>query len=67
MDITEQFSPSRRLLTTGEVAVMLGVTRQRVHRLAQLGVLQPVRLVPKGHLRYRIEDVAKLINEGGKP
>ena len=45
---------------------MLGVTRQRVHRLSQLGVLRPVRLVPGGDLRFRVEDVERLI-EGESP
>jgi|GEM_PF-1701175 len=45
---------------------MLGVTRQRVHRLAQLGVLYPVRLVPGGDLRFRVEDVERLIQGNGK-
>jgi DNA-binding transcriptional MerR regulator len=62
MNNTEQSSlVSRRLLKSREVAAMLGVTQQRVHQLAQLGVLRPVRLVPKGDLRFRTEDVERVI------
>jgi excisionase family DNA binding protein len=61
MVTSEQFSPQRRLLASSEVATMLGVSRQRVHRLSQLGVLRPVRLVPGEDLRFRVEDVERLI------
>jgi DNA-binding transcriptional MerR regulator len=61
LDTEGQFLLERRLLTSREVAVMLGITRQRVHRLSQIGVLDPVRLVPGGDLRFRIEDVERLI------
>ncbi|MGD0713104.1 MAG: helix-turn-helix domain-containing protein [Gaiellaceae bacterium] len=66
MVTTRPFSSRRRLLKSREVAEMLGVTRQRVHRLAQLGVLYPVRLVPGGDLRFRVEDVERLIQGNGK-
>jgi hypothetical protein len=66
MDTYEQVSPRRRLLKSREVALMLGVTRQRVHDLVQIGVLRPVRLVPQGDFRFRVEDVERLI-EGNVP
>jgi predicted DNA-binding transcriptional regulator AlpA len=56
-----EVSPSRRLLRTREVAEMLACSRARVHQLAQTGVLSPVRLVPLGDLRFRVEDVERLI------
>lgn len=40
---------------------MLGISRARVQMLAKAGVLQPVRLVPLGDLRFRVEDVERLI------
>jgi hypothetical protein len=51
----------RRLLRTSEVATMLACSRGRVHQLARAGVLRPVRLVPLGDLRFRVEDVERLI------
>ena len=45
---------------------MLGVSRQHVHGLTQRGILTPIRLVPRGDLRFRIEDVEALI-EGASP
>lgn len=50
-----------RLLRTSEVATMLGCSRARVHQLARAGVLHPVRLVPLGDLRFRVEDVERMI------
>jgi hypothetical protein len=65
-DIQEQYSPRRRLLKTSEVAIMLGVSRQWVDGLARNGVLTPVRLVPRGDMRFRVEEIESLIR-GDKP
>jgi excisionase family DNA binding protein len=50
-----------RLLTTRQVAATLGCSRAWVHELARRRVLEAVRLVPLGDLRFRIEDVERLI------
>jgi DNA-binding transcriptional MerR regulator len=59
--------PQRRLIKSHEVALMLDVTRQRVHQLVKLGVLHPVRLVPGGDLRFRVEDVERVIHGDESP
>ena len=50
-----------RLLLTREVAAALRIGVERVHELVALGVLTPVRLTPRGHFRFRVEDVERLI------
>jgi len=52
---------SPRLLTSGQVAEILGVSRERVQILARQGTLTPIRFGPKGRLRFRVEDVERLI------
>ncbi len=51
----------RRLITAREVAEMLGVSRWRVHQLVADGLLRPVQLKRRGWLRFRAEDVERLI------
>lgn len=48
------------LLTTAEVARMLRVVPSTVQRWAQLGQLPAIRL-PSGGLRFRREDVERLL------
>ena len=61
MTTNREVSSQRRLLKTSEVAKMLGCSRARVCQLAAAGVLQPVRLVPLGDFRFRLEDIKRLI------
>jgi hypothetical protein len=57
-----------RFLLTKEVAAALRCTPKRVWELAAAGVLEPVRLTPRGHMRFRTADVERLIaGEGGNP
>ena len=57
-----------RLVLAEEVAAALGCTPKTVRRLAAVGVLEPVRFTPKGHMRFRAEDVEALIaGEGRAP
>lgn len=44
---------------------MFGCNRRRVLQLAESGVLRPVRLVPGGDLRFRVEDIERLIEGEG--
>jgi len=54
------------LLSTREVARFLRCRPKKVRELAAEGVLQPVRLGENGHLRFRAEDVERLVRgEGG--
>jgi excisionase family DNA binding protein len=48
-------------MTTTAVAAYLGVSIWTVYRLVEQGVLQPVRLSPRGRLRFRAEDVERLL------
>lgn len=50
-----------RLLTTREVAQILRITAGHVQNLVVEGVLTPVRFTPRGHYRFRTEDVDRLI------
>jgi excisionase family DNA binding protein len=52
---------SPRLLSTKEVAVMLGVRPGRVWELVANGDLPSVRLGAQGWHRFRVEDVERLI------
>jgi hypothetical protein len=61
MNNVEKVLPQRRLLKTVEVAAMLGVSPQHVNGLTRRGILNPVRLVPGGDLRFRVEDIEALI------
>ncbi len=51
--------PSPKLMTQGEVAVTLKVSRWTVRRLRQTGVLLPVSI--GGIERYRVCDIEKLL------
>ena len=49
------------LLSTADVAPMLGVTEMTVRRLVKEGRLRAWQLVPRSPLRFRAVDVAELI------
>lgn len=50
-------------LTTAEVAAQIRVDTSTVRRWAIQGHL-PSRLLPGGHYRFRVEDVAAFLQEG---
>jgi excisionase family DNA binding protein len=50
------------LLTTGEAAREVGVSRATVARWVRLGLL-PARRLPSGHARVRRGDVHRLVTE----
>ncbi len=54
---------SSELLTTTEVAEMLRVSRSTVTRYVRLGQLPAIRL-PSGYLRFRRQDVEKILAQG---
>jgi DNA-binding transcriptional MerR regulator len=54
-------APSDRLLSTGEVAHMLGVSTQRVRQIGDEGQL--AYMVSGGGRIYRPEDVAALVEQ----
>jgi len=47
----------RRLITTGELARRLGISRTTVQRYRNSGDLTPAELSPAGHARWIEEDV----------
>jgi excisionase family DNA binding protein len=51
----------RAVILTREVAERLGCSPKTVRELVATGRLNPVRLSPRGHLRFRVEDVEALI------
>jgi excisionase family DNA binding protein len=63
--MTAQVAPAPRLLRTGEVARLLGVSPWRVLRLVDEGALTPIRFGDRGWSRFRVEDVEELINGAG--
>lgn len=46
---------------TAEVAEKLALSPRRVRELAAAGVLPATQLTPRGHLRFRREDVERLL------
>jgi excisionase family DNA binding protein len=55
------------LLTQGEGAAMLGVSRQTMRRLVEAGSVVPVRIAGLGRLRYRRADLEALVRDGRAP
>ena len=56
-----------RLVLARDVATALGCSTKRVRQISANGLLEAVRLSPRGHLRFRAEDVERLIRGGNKP
>jgi excisionase family DNA binding protein len=54
---------SEQLLTTSQVAVLLGVSAATVVTYADKGLLRVIRL-PSGHRRFRRVDVDALLDPG---
>lgn len=52
-----------RLLSTRAVAERYSYTPQGIRELVALGVLHPVRLTPRGHYRFREEEVERLTSD----
>jgi len=51
-------------LTTREAADQLHVSKATLYRLTRAGLLPSVRLSPRGQLRFRVEDLDALIQNG---
>jgi excisionase family DNA binding protein len=56
-----------RLLVTGEVAKMLRCSEARIRELVAEGRLTPLRLTPRGHYRFRANDIERLIRGEESP
>jgi excisionase family DNA binding protein len=61
MEPSEQLQHVLRLLNTEQVAQRLGVSRFCVRRLAASGQLRAIRFGCRGHLRFPVEEVERLI------
>ena len=53
---------SKRMLTTGDVAQLLGVHDNTVRRWSQNGILRFYRINPRGDRRFRRRDVDDFLN-----
>jgi excisionase family DNA binding protein len=52
-----------RLLSTGELARELGVSRGAVLKWAKDGLIIPAFTTPGGHLRWDLDDVRRQVRE----
>jgi excisionase family DNA binding protein len=52
-------------LRTREVAQLLDVDPSTVRRFAAAGILPAIRLTPRSPLKFRLEDVERLLEEAG--
>jgi excisionase family DNA binding protein len=62
MKAKREIPDSKKLLSTAQVAEMLGVSNRSVYRMASLGKLKPVKL--GWTTRYRPADVERLMDQG---
>jgi excisionase family DNA binding protein len=61
MDAASQLREAIGLLTSRQVAQRLNLSVWAVRRLVAAGHLPAVRFGPRGHLRFRSEEVERLI------
>jgi excisionase family DNA binding protein len=55
------------LVSRGEAARLLGVSRETVKRLVARGVLEEIRFTPESHPRFRLKDVLALSGQRDGP
>lgn len=55
------------LVSRGEAARLLGVSRETVKRLVARGVLEEIRFTPESHPRFRLKDVLALSGQEEGP
>jgi len=55
------------LVSRGEAARLLGVSRDTVRRLVARGVLEEIRFTPESHPRFRLRDVLALSGQRKGP
>jgi len=54
---------SKIMLTTGDVAQLLGIHLNTVRRWSNKGILKPYRISPRGDRRFRREDIDSFLKE----
>ncbi|RBM15246.1 MerR family transcriptional regulator [Prauserella sp. PE36] len=52
-----------KLVTTGEAAKEIGVSRQTLSEWAKDGVVKPKYRTPGGHARWDVEDLLRQLDE----
>jgi excisionase family DNA binding protein len=55
------------MLTTREVAGILGIHQNTVRRWSDLGLLKSSRISQRGDRRYRYEDITSFLDSMNKP
>jgi DNA-binding transcriptional MerR regulator len=55
-----------RLLSTRAAADRLGYSPRTLRLYAQMGLLEPIRMTERGHLRFRERDIERLAGDGRK-
>jgi predicted site-specific integrase-resolvase len=55
------------MLTTREVAGILGIHQNTVRRWSNLGLLKSSRISQRGDRRYRYEDITSFLDSMNKP
>lgn len=54
---------SERLVTTGEAAKAVGVSRTTLVRYADRGYIKPASVLPSGHRRWDLEDLRRQLRD----
>jgi excisionase family DNA binding protein len=57
----------RALLTRAELADLLRCSTSTVDRIVRRGLLRPIRVVPGGAVRFKVEDVERLLDAPPRP
>jgi DNA-binding transcriptional MerR regulator len=60
--------PKRRLLSTGEAAAELGISRRTLSGYARDGILKPAEVLPgpvRRHYRWDLDDLRRQLREIG--
>lgn len=56
--------PDHELLTVGEVAELLRISKARVYQLRESGALRPVQFVPGGQLLFSRSAIQQRLEKG---
>ncbi|MBU1071525.1 type I restriction-modification system subunit M N-terminal domain-containing protein, partial [Patescibacteria group bacterium] len=62
---TDQFIPSKNLLTIGEVAKLFKIHRDTLRNWEKAGKITPMRVGPRHDRKYRRQDIQTLADEMG--
>ena len=65
--VTTTNAKEPRMLTQNEAAALLHVQRETLMMWSSQGRIQAYRVSPDGDLRFRVEDVARLMSDRESP